>query len=61
MIRLAINSRERRDNPGKATEQPWDEDAIEYPDVVMRPAQPEIAHPDPADTAAGVGDHRAVR
>jgi len=48
----AIKVHERRDQAGEAIEHPWDEDAAEKPDVVVRMAHAEPKQADPADDAA---------
>ena len=50
---MTIDAHERRNEPGYATEPPWDENTADKPDIIGSLAPPEEAHPYRADDAAG--------
>jgi hypothetical protein len=59
-IRPPIKVHERRDQAREATENPWDEDTTEKPDIVMSQAPPDATQPGRAKPAAAETDDKSV-
>jgi len=54
---VSVDAHERRNEPGNATEPPWDEEAVDQPGINGSLAPPEVAHSNPADGAANEAHH----
>ena len=57
---VSIDTHERRNEPGKATEPSWDEDTADQPDIIVSLAPPEEAHSNPTDGAATEANHQSI-